>query len=166
MSFLIHAHDQARDYISSHPEFSSASFVRTVQNFGGLPQYLGVMGLIGDTPEILEQASFYAALYTVCMEIVGQFPHPPSEGEWDNVLVGPGPQPEIAPPPDPDSPALDEDYSDVDEPEQEEEQEVSEEDEGGEEEEGIADFDSSGEDDGGEEEEDSSDPEWNAIYVD
>jgi hypothetical protein len=165
MSFLISAHDRARDYISSHPEFSPGSFVRTVQHYGGLPQYLGVLGLVGDAPEVLEHASFYAALYTICMEIVGHFPHPPGDGEWDSPLIGPGPQPEIASPPDPDSPASDEGLSEGDGLEQEEEQEVSEEDEGEEEEEGIPDFDS-GEEDAGEEEEDSSDPEWNAIYVD
>jgi hypothetical protein len=57
--------------------------VETIQNFGGVPQYLVYMKLDSDDPDALEQAAFYSALYTISMETIGQFPPPSDDPDID-----------------------------------------------------------------------------------
>jgi hypothetical protein len=87
MSIIIGAFEQARAYISSHPGFYPAAFVETIQNFGGVPQYLVYMKLDSDDPDALEQAAFYSALYTISMETIGQFPPPSDDPDIDGPVA-------------------------------------------------------------------------------
>jgi hypothetical protein len=92
MSSIIGSFEQAKAYISSHPSFYPAAFVETIQNFGGVPQYLVYMKLDSDDPDALEQAAFYSALYTISMETIGSFSPPSDDPNIDADIVVPLPE--------------------------------------------------------------------------